>query len=57
MMFLFKLLLWLMFYPILLVAHVSMKAFEVCWFVFNSPYDFWLAVSRAVESEEKEEAA
>lgn len=56
-MFLFKLLLWLMFYPILLVAHVCMKAFEVCWFVFNSPYDFWLAVSRAVESEEKEEAA
>ena len=50
-----KSLIWCIMYPIAFFGYFIMAVLEAIWFLFNSPVDIWMIISRAVDGQEEKE--
>jgi hypothetical protein len=50
-MFLAKLIAWLVLYPLTLLGFVMTTVFSVFSFLFNSPVDIWIMISKTLDEE------
>lgn len=51
---LIKALLWLAVYPIMCIGYITVTAWDLVSFLFNSPVDVWMIISRSVDDSQEE---
>ena len=54
-MYLIKLLIWSLLYPVVLLGFAVRIVFLVFTFLFHSPVDIWILISKSLESTQVEE--